>query len=91
MVFLQNIWHSTVYWPVFVVDLSLNAERSSSIGFEFINNLNNYEMTVTETADAQLPSILVGDGVLLPVKIDITMSGNILCSLLFDYMLFNEN
>lgn len=67
------------------------AEWSSSIGFEFINNLNNYEMTVTETADAQLPSILVGDGVLLPVKIDITMSGNILCSSLFDYMLFNEN
>jgi hypothetical protein len=48
-------------------------------------------MTATETTDAQLPSILVGDGVLLPVKIDITMSGNILCWFLFDYMMCKEN
>jgi hypothetical protein len=47
-------------------------------------------MTAAEATDAQLPSILVGDGVLLPVKIDITMSGNILCWLLFDYMMCDE-
>lgn len=48
-------------------------------------------MTVTETIDAQLPSILVGDGVLLPVKIDITMSGNIYRWMLFDYMHCEES
>lgn len=47
-------------------------------------------MTIIENVEAQLPSILVGDGVLLPVKIDITMSGNIFCWLPFDYSLSRE-
>ena len=38
-------------------------------------------MTVLECDNGQLPSILVGDSVLLPVKIDITISGNFISAI----------
>lgn len=40
-----------------------------------LRDILSASMVPSAYADTQLPSILVGDGVLLPIKIDITICG----------------